>query len=350
MRHSRIITEHVAFHSEASYALTTLAMLMLAACGEEDKDGAGGPSTNTCWPSGPGCGLDGVGRACMAWHDNAGSSTLSFRMSQLEVIKPDVLAGQFLQDNVVTKGVALNLPQCFQEGSGRFSWLLEFDTANQRVKTGGAHVQLNPANGYCYINQVVEGFQTQPMEVPLKLSNEGGETLFELSETIKDITVAIYLTDDESSAIILPLHEVMMSEGRISSDGNCIGAWDGDHLYFDNDCKPDRNEGQKMQWVNGARLTGYIELEESDDVWIPEMTQTLCVALSGSALTYGEDFKEGGREGKRCARDDSGKIKAAEKADWCAASNTACSQPEADAFRLEGKFAASAVKVLASCP
>lgn len=331
-------------------ASVTVATMILAACGGEEEGGTGGSGSQTCWPTDPGCGIGSVGEACMAWHDNTGADTLSFRMSQLEVLKPDVLAGQFLQDNVVTKGVALNLPQCFQEGTGRFTWLMELDIANQRVKTGGAHVQLNPANGYCYINETVEGFMAQPMEVAIKTSTDGADTLFELTESIADITVAIYLTDDESSAIILPLHEVMMTQGRISSGGNCIGAWDGDNLSFDNDCKPDRNEGQKMQWTNGAKLTGYIELEESDDVWIPEMTQTLCVALSGSAMTYGEDFSEGGREGKRCARDANGKILAGEKADWCSATNAACSPPEADAFRLEGSFAASAVKVLPSCP
>jgi hypothetical protein len=105
-----------------------------------------------------------------------------------------------------------------------------------------------------------------------------------------------------------------------------------------------------MPWVNGARLTGYIGLEEADTVWIPEMTQTLCVALSGSGATYGEEFSEGEREGLRCLRDGDGKIVAAERADWCSATDAACSPPDADAFRLEGEFAASAVKVLDSCP
>ncbi len=326
----------------------TLASMILSACGSEEEKS--GTATGTCWPTHASCGLDGVGERCVAWHDNAGATTLSFRMSQLEVVKPDVLAGEFLQNQVVTKGVALNLPQCFQEGTGRFTWLMELDLANQKVKTGGAHVQLNPANGYCYINETVEGFPASPMEVPITTSKDGEDTLFELAEPIQDITVAIYLTDDESKAIILPLHQVMMREGRISGDGNCIGSWDGDSLDFGNDCKPDRNEGQKMQWINGAKLTGYIELEEADDVWIPEMEQTLCVALSGSPLTYGEDFEEADRKGKRCLRDESGNIKAAEKADWCSATNTACSPPEANAFLLEGMFAASAVKVLPSCP
>jgi hypothetical protein len=142
----------------------------------------------------------------------------------------------------------------------------------------------------------------------------------------------------------------MMTQGKVSADGNCIGAWDGDNLDFDNDCKPLINQGQTMQWVNGAKLTGYIELEEADRVWIPDMEQTLCVALSGSSITYGEDFNEGGRKGKRCIREDDGSIKAKEKADWCSSTNASCSAPDADAFQLAGEFAASAVKVLPACP
>lgn len=325
-----------------------LASLVLAACGSDDSDGGGnGSGATDCWPTHPSCGLDGVGEQCVAWHDNQGSETLSFRMSQLEVVKPTVLAGEFLQNSVVSKGISLNLPICYQEGTGLFTWLMELNPTAGTATTGGARVQLNPGDGYCYIQQTVEGFDIAPVDVGIETTEQNGEITFNLAEKIPDITVAIFLTEDESSAIILPLHQVMMTDGKISADGNCIGAWKGDELAPDNACKPDRD--QKMPWVNGATLTGYIEIEEADQVWIPEMTMTLCVALSGSAATYGEDFEEGNRKGLRCAREN-GQIKAAEKADWCSATDSACSPPEADAFRLEGQFAASAVKVLDACP
>jgi hypothetical protein len=328
----------------AGIALTTLG---LAACSsDESSPGTGGGNT-TCWPDHASCGLAGVGEECVAWHDNAGSDVLTFRMSQLEVLKPDVLAGEFLQNNVVSKGISLNLAQCYQEGTGRFTWLMELDKTAGTAKTGGAHVQLNPGDGYCYINQEVEGFSVSPVTVPIETTETDGEITFNISEKIPDLTVAIFLTDDESQAIILPLHGVLMTNGKISADGNCIGSWKGDELEFDNNCKPDRD--QKMPWINNATLTGYIEIEEADTVWIPEMTQTLCVALSGSGSTYGEDFVEGDREGLRCRREN-GKIVAAEKADWCSATDSACAAPDADAFRLEGQFAASAIKVLDACP
>lgn len=330
----------------AAMALTSL---LLAACGSDDNDsGPGGGDATDCWPNDPSCGLAGAGEACVAWHDNAGSESLSFRMSQLEVLKPDVLAGEFLQNNVVSKGISLNLPQCYQEGTGLFTWLMELNPTAGTATTGGAHVQLNPADGYCYIEETVEGFPIEPVQVGIDTTEQDGEITFNLASKIPDLTVAIYLTDDESSAIILPLHQVMMKDGKISSDGNCIGSWKGDELSYNNNCKPDRE--QKMPWVNDATLTGFIKIEEADEVWIPEMKMTLCVALSGSATTYGEAFSEGGREGSRCKRESTGQIMAAEKADWCADTDTACSPPEADAFRLEGQFAASAVKVLPTCP
>lgn len=330
-------------------AALVLGSLALAACGSDETEGAGGGGGGSinCWPPQGTCGLaSGAGSECVAWHDNAGGTKMTFRMSQLEVVKPTVLAGEFLQDFVVSKGISLNRPECYQEGTGRFTWLMELDKGTMKAKTGGAHVQIDPSVGYCYIDEEVEGFHPKPVEIGLKEETNGSLTF---TETLPDMTVAIFLTDDESSAIILPLHEVMMQGLTISADGNCIGRWAGDELDFDNNCKPDRNLNQKTQWISGANLTGYIQIDEADEVWIPEMTQTLCVALSGSAITYGEDFEDGDRKGKRCLREN-GVIKAAEKADWCASTNAACSPPEADSFRLEGTFAASAVKILDTCP
>ena len=325
--------------------------LILTACSSDDSKPAQNNTGGTCWPTDPSCGLSsGAGKECVAFHDNAGSTVLSFRMAQLEVVRPTVLAQQFLQDAVVSKGISLNRPQCYQEGTGRFSWLMQLDTTNNRAITGGGHVQKDPTGGYCYINGEVEGFQASPVEIPIQTTMDGDVTVFSLAESIPTMTIPIFLNDDETSAIIMPLHEVLMTDGRISADGNCIGSWLGDELHPYNDCKPDRNDGQKMQWVNGAALTGYITIEEAEKVWIPEMTQTLCVALSGSAGTYGEDFEEGDHKGKRCKRDADGKILAAEHADWCSSTNAICAPPEADAFRLEGNFAASAVQILDTCP
>ncbi len=326
-----------------------LSSFALAACGSDDGDSDnGGGEPADCWPTAAGCGLDGAGEKCVAWHDNSGATNWSFRMSQLEVKKPEVLAGEFLQNNVVSKGISLNKGECYQEGTGLFTWLMEIDPGAGIAKTGGARVQLQPSDGYCYIQQTVEGFPIEPVEVGITSEDVSGTTTYRFTEEIPDLTVAIFLTEDESSAIILPLHAVMMKDLVVSDENNCIGAWRGDELSFDNNCKPTRE--QKMPWTNAATLTGYIEIEEADQVWIPEMAMTLCVALSGSSGTYGEDFEEGDREGLRCSRDGDGKIEAAQEADWCSDTNEACSRPEADAFRLEGEFAASAVKILDACP
>lgn len=321
-------------------------MAAAGAAGESGTGGTGGVS-DTCWPSHPSCGLSGVGQSCVAWHDNLSSSTRSFRMSMLDLAKPETLAGQFLQDNLIRKNMDLNLPMCFQEGTGLFSWLLEFDTGSQRARTGSAHVQTNPAQGYCYVQESVVGFPTQPEEVSFAFSLDQGKMSFHFAEAIEKLMVVIYLLDDEARALVLPLHQLMVTEGTMSADGNCIGSWNGDGLEVDLNCQPGYS-GE--QWIHGARVAGYIDVEESETVWIPEMQMTLCVALSGSATTYGEDFEDELHKGKRCARDEGGKIRAAERADWCSATNAACQPPQADAFRFEGAFAASAVKVLAACP
>jgi len=266
-------------------------------------------------------------------------------LSELELAKPDVLAGIFFQQSVVSKNMSLNMPACFQEGTGRWSWLLSLDTSTHIALTGAAHVQPDVTQGYCFINSDVEGLLVQPADVPLEMA---GQTTFRFGQPIATINTPIFLTDDESNAIVLPLHQVVM-EGTISADGNCIGRWAGDELEEMNNCKPDHSLDQKSQWIPAAGLTGHILVEEADTVWIPEMAQTLCVALSGSAATYGEDFVDGDKEGKRCKRV-GGQILAAERADWCSATNSACSPPQADSFRFEGAFAASAVEIRDNCP
>lgn len=304
----------------------------------------------TCWPSAPSCKLArGPGFECLSLHDNAAGGHGTYRMSQLEILKPAVLSGRFLQDAVTTKEITLAMPECLLEGTGRFNWLLDVDWQAGTARTGGAHIPSNPFEGYCFIDGEVSGFHAQPVQLELQVGAAGPTTAFATKQPIASLFVPIYLDDAEATSLLLPLHGVEILDGELSADNDCIGSWDGDGLSYDNNCKPDPTIGQRMQWKNGARLTAYITAEEADQVWIPQLQQTFCVTLSGDALEYGEAFEEGGLSGKRCKRDASGRIMAEARADWCSATGQACAAPGADAFRLEGRFAASAVLVRDDC-
>jgi len=334
-----------------------------AGCGSSDSGSggnAGGGSDASCWPTDPRCKLpNGAGFECLALYDNGVGDHGTYRMRQLQVLKPPLLAGPFLQNTVVSFAITLNQPECLQQGKGTFSWLFDVDWAAGVVKTGGGHVTDKPFEGYCWIDQDVSGFHVQPVDVALTVGQEGNYRTFSTSQPIPIMNVPIFLDATETNTVLLPLHQVELLDGRVSPDNNCIGSWDGDGLSVDNNCIPDKTIGQTMPWLNGAKLAGFITAEEAEAVWIPEMNQSLCVALSGDGNKYGEkDTARGDGTGLKCKRDVNGRIAATEKADWCASTNAACNpcpkdsvcDSAADSFRLEGMFAASAAKIKDSCP
>ncbi len=332
-------------------AIAWAAVAGLAACrGDGAAASQGAAKVATCWPTDPSCKLTGgAGFECLSLHDNGVGDRGTYRMSQLEIAKPLVLAGRFLQDTVTTREITLEMPQCLQDGTGRFNWLFDADWASGELRTGGAHIPSDPAAGYCFIDGMVSGFLAQPVQIALQMGQDDAGRTFATKTPIASLSVPIYLDDAETTSLLLPLHDVQLSDGHVSADNDCIGSWDGDGLSYDNNCEPNAMIGQHMQWLNGARLTAYITGEEADRVWIPQLQQTLCVALSGDAQTYGQAFVQGTVSGKRCARDMSGRILALDKADWCSSTSAACSPPDADAFRLEAGFAASAVLIRSDC-
>lgn len=337
---------------------TATLVLAMAACGSDDG-AAPSPNNNAgvggddCWPTAEACKLpNGAGFECLALHDNADQQVWSLRMSQLDIDRPAVLAGGFVQTTVVSRSITLNLQDCLQDGWGRFNWLLEFKPAEGDtllLTTGGAHISSDPTGqGYCYIQGEIDGFPAQPRK-DIVLAKQADGT-YQTTEPIEIFNVPVFLDDNEQSSLMLPLHDVLLSELRLSDDHNCIGSWDGDGLNPDNACMPDPTIGQDMQWKNGAKLSAFITIEEAERVWIPDLGQTLCVALGGDIIKYSEQFEENGRKGRRCKRDEEGRILVREKADWCSSTKAACSPPDADAFRLEGYFAASGVKITETCP
>jgi hypothetical protein len=338
-------------------------------CGSDEKpagsggasgaSGGGGSGTTeagipfgACWPKNPSCYLpNGAGARCLALSDNSDpASKVQLRMAQLQVTRPSSLTNVLVQDTVITSNLTLDIKECLQDGYGRFTWLIQYDPSSSppKILTGGAPFRSKPKDGYCFLDATLDSFHVQPMEVAVTTSASGDKTVFTTKTPIETVYVPVYLDDAMTQWMIFPLHSVSLTDCVLSKDRGCIGEWDGDGLADWNNCKPDKTVGQTMQWKNGAKLTGYIGIEEADKVWITTMKQSLCVAISGESSKY-VDPATG-----KCKRDGANKILATEKADWCskdvaATPDQACSPPVADAFRLEGQFAANGVKITGTC-
>jgi hypothetical protein len=255
-------------------------------------------------------------------------------MSQIAITKPTVLAPGGLVGNLVADGVQMNLKQCNLEGGGTFSWLLQFDTAANKVRTGGAKPVSDPFGGYCFVNQILGGIQVSPKEADAPIS--GGA----FSADVGDVTVPIFLDAAASTYVLMPLRQGKIT-GTLSEGNNCIGKYNADKLDPANSCLAEPPD--TLQFENAGTLDGFITLEDADSVVITTPPQSLCVLLSGNAAMYGD----GGMPAK-CKRDMAGKI--VFQGDWCEATNAAADAMCSDSAKLGAEFAASAVKISGNCP
>lgn len=294
--------------------------------------GTGGGPSGDCTLRHPVC--TAVASDCIAVHDNQGSTKIGLRMAQLTITKPDVLATGYIA-NLVAQGLTMNLPQCYLNGTGTFSWLLEFDTETGKLRTGGALPTNDPLSGYCFANTTAGEFEIAPTEIDAPLTDGAW------SGEAETLNVPIFLeTSDEP--IILPLHQVKLTDGKVSADNNCIGRRNSEALDPQNACLPGQ-DGDPPAFLNGGKLSAYITLEEVDRVIVPDVDQSLCVVLSGDIGEYGN-----GGMPNTCKRDEDGKIVL--RGDWCSATNSAATDDCADAYALGGEYAASAVKITGLCP
>jgi hypothetical protein len=131
---------------------------------------------------------------------------------------------------------------------------------------------------------------------------------------------------------MLPLQGVSLS-GTITASRNCIGRYQAEQLDTDLACAPEEPSKFFEPW---GTVEGYILLEEADTLYLTPLQQSLCVVLSGDAAQYGND-----KTPQRCRRDNNGNI--VYQGDWCSDTNAAAAGDCADAVRLTGSFAASAV-------
>lgn len=273
--------------------------------------------------------------SCISLVDNSAASSFTLRMADLKLTAPLSLT-KGLINGVVQNGVTMNLSNCNLFGGGTFSWLLQFDKATGKLKTGGGKPAMDPVNGYSFVNETIfqggKFFMIAPIIADAPL--QGGAFAITNSPTL---IIPVYLDLNATAVILLPLHDTKLT-GIVSADDNCIGQYNSKNLDPASGCLADDVTpafiGADGKANSDGKLDAYILLEEADTVIVDAVGQSLCVILSGDAATYGN-----GQSPAKCKRNAAMKI--VFQGDWCNVSNNlACK----DSIRLSAGFSASGVK------
>jgi hypothetical protein len=261
--------------------------------------------------------------------DNAGKSRLDFRLRKLNVTAPARLASEFVQTAVIDQGINLK-NVCGEGGDGTLNWLMRFDTSSGTLTTGGGPPSSDPFHlGYCFAHETVGGLSVGP--VSATLTSAGG---IYSTATIPKIDVPVYGPANGGVPIILPITNARLEGVTISSDGNCIGAYNPSGVtapaagsMFCIDQAPSLCQ----RWHTAGSLGGYITLQEAQQVYVPQQQETLC-----ALLVYGL-----GATTPDCPVDAAGNVTAT--GDYCSTTK----QPAgcADSYWLAATFAASAVLI-----
>lgn len=345
MRPSRVGSRGIAFKIAIGVAAVGSAAWVAIACSDdphrrtspEQAAGGGGAcaakpgevpppncdnSENQC-ESRPGCVIDearcGSKATCLPIGDNKGKDVQDFRIRRLKIATPEALAGELIQNTVVTLNIDLAEKTCGEQGKGLFTWLLRVDRKNNTLVTGGAPPPDDAiGQGFCFARFDVGGNKVEPITSTISFT---GETFKSLQP--QKVKIPIFLSQDVASVILLPITDVRVEGVTISEDGNCIGKMNA--ISLDPQCFDD---SLCSKWTTSGSLGGFITLEEADGVLIRDLNnKSLCSFLAGEA--------------DKCARDGSGKILF--QGDYCSTDH----QPGscADSVWLAATFAASAAKI-----
>ncbi len=276
-------------------------------------------SPNKCVPD-QGCVINearcGSKSTCLPLADNKGKDVLDYRIRRLKIATPAALAGEFIQNNIVTLNIDLAEKSCGEPGKGLFTWLLQVDKKNNTLVTGGAPPSTDAvAQGFCFARFDVGGTKVEPITSKVAFT---GDTF----RSLEPQKVKIPIFTDTGSVILLPITDVQVEGVTISNDGNCIGTINPAAL--DSNCA---DGADCTKWKTSGALGGFITLEEADGVKIELLGKSLCAFFTGDTV--------------RCARDPQGKIQY--QGDFCSTDK----QPGscADSMWLAATFAASAVKI-----
>jgi hypothetical protein len=318
---------------------TTAALAGCSGGGDTGTGGSGAGTTSTGTPTSTGSGAACAPKStctadheCLSTADNKGQTTLSFRMSELDMTAPAALT-KGLVKMTVGGAVAPTITSCNLNGTGTFTWLLQFDTAASTLKTGGAKPVADITKGYSFDDEMIQGLHIQPVTFTgIKPDATGAFSV----ATGTDLLVPIFLDATGTNVVILPLKAARLINGKVSASQNCIGSYNAAGLDPASGCTADDTH---PAFLSGAELDGHIILDDADTVTISLLQQSLCVLLSGDATMYGD----GAKPTAHCKKDANNKILF--KGDWCHATNAAADATCSDSVALGAKFAASAVKI-----
>lgn len=294
------------------------------------SSGSSGSCTAACCPT---ASCKATDKTCIGLVDNAGKTKFGLRMSELDVTKPAALTSGIVA-SVVAGNVLPANAGCNLNGTGTFSWLLQFDTTAGTLKTGGAKPVADETKGYDFVDDMVmQGNQTFHIQ-PITFTGVTPDANGAFSVTMgTDLYVPIYLDPGATQVVILPLKEARLAMGTLSSNNNCIGAYNANGLDPANTCLAD---SKNHTFITGGSLDGLITLEDADTVLVSSLMQSLCVLLSGNASMYGQKASDGITY---CKRDSSNKILF--QGDTCSMAGQTCT----DSVKLTADFAASSVQI-----
>ncbi len=241
-----------------------------------------------------------VDRTCVGEVDNAGETKLGLRMSEITFSKPTKFATGILASSLGDAARTSN-SACNQAGFHTWSWLLQFDTAANTLKTGVA-IPRGDITTFDFDTETLDGFDVAPITYDTPVA-PGAD--FDVTTGI-DLVMPAFLDVNGDSYILMPIRQARL-RGSLSDTGNCIGEYNADGLDPLNSCLP---EAGTPGFLHGGSGDGYITLEDADEIIIPALAQSLCVLLTGS---------NDGQSPQKCVRNN-GDIEA--QGDWCSMTNS----------------------------
>ena len=131
------------------YLMSPLGALALLMGCDSDPSTAAAPA---CAPS-PSC---EAGHECLNVKDHVGQPRFTLRMSRLSFTSPEALQRAEAR-SFIAGGINPNLPECNVGGLSLFSWLLQFDTEKQTLKTGVSKPVPSPTSSYQFVDENVRG-------------------------------------------------------------------------------------------------------------------------------------------------------------------------------------------------
>lgn len=331
-----------------------LGVAAAAGCGGGSSGSTGGsaPSTSSSTSSGSSSGGTGAcapsaackvaDKTCLGLVDNTGKSSFGLRMSQLDISEPPALAVGVVP-SLLPGAITLDNPACNLDGTGTFSWLLEFDTTAGTLKTGGATSDSSPTAGYKFQNGMItqggQSFNVTPITYTgVKPDAQGNFSV----TTGQSLLVPIFITATEG--VILPLQQTRITMGKLSASQSCIGSYNVAGLQVSDGCQATNTPPIIEAFVDGASIDGFITLEQADTVIIaPDANTSLCALIAQGSGPDAGGLVTTSSTGTVCARDSSNNI--VYTGNWCSTTNATAAGGCADAVKLSAQFAASSVNI-----